>query len=274
MKRAISLADTGRRKERPMKRIGLCVGILVWLLSSVSCSTYYYSTLSSADRAGDRTPAGEFVQENDTARVIYRFSGEDAPVHITIYNKLDEPLYVDWRRSAIIIDDQATSYSPDALLFEDEAGLSSSELAMIPPRAMIQHQPLTLADFSFNKIPKSEYRQVKFPDAKGDYADLYVKEYTLEDSPLYFRSYITLLTGGRGYDLPQSLVFEKSFYISQLVRAGGLSPKHFTPTAQNAGDTFYVRYVKGRTLGYTMLSVVIIAGAVAVEVAVDPNERY
>jgi len=266
--------DIGQEKEGPVKQIGLCLSLLILLLSNVSCSTYYYSTLSSADHVGDRTSTGEFVQENDTACVTYRFSGEDAPIHISIYNKLDEPLYVDWRRSAIIIDEKATSYSPDALLYEDEAGLSSSELAMIPPRSMIQHQPLTLADFSFNKISKDEYRKVKYLDAKGEPVNLYIKDYTLDDSPLYFRSYITLLTGGSGYDLPQSLVFEKSFYVSQLVRAGGLSPKSFTPTAQNAGDTFYVRYVKGRALGYTMLSVVIIAGAVAVEVAVDPNDNY
>lgn len=255
-----------------MKQIGICLSIVILLLGNTGCSTYYYSTLSSADRVGDRTPAGEFVQENDTACVTYRFSGEDAPIHITIYNKLDEPLYVDWRRSAIIIDEKATSYSSDALLYEDGAGLSSSELAMIPPRSMIQHQPLTLADFSFNNISKEEYRQVEYLLENGKTVNLRVKEYTPDDSPLYFRSYITLLTGGRGYEMPQSMIFEKSFFLSQLVRAGSLSPRNFGPTSQNTGDTFYVRYVKGRTLGYTVLSVVIIAGAVAFEVAVDPND--
>lgn len=255
-----------------MKRMFFYLSIVVLLIGNMSCTTYYYSTLSSADRTGDRTSDGDFVQENDTVCVTYRFCGEDAPVCITIYNKLDEPLYVDWRRSAIIIDGKATSYSSDALLFEDAPGLMPTELEMIPPHAMIEHQPLTLADFSFHKVPKGEYRPVTYPDGRKGEVELLVRDYTLDDTPLAFRSYISLLTGGSGHELPRYLVFDKSFYVSQLIRAGGLSPKHFGPVARQAGDTFYVRHVRGRTLGYTMLSVVILAGAVAVEVAVDPAE--
>ena len=61
---------------------------------------------------GEKNERGDFVQENDTVRISYRFWGENAPVTITIYNKLDEPLYVDWGRSALIIDDVATTYDP------------------------------------------------------------------------------------------------------------------------------------------------------------------
>ena len=82
------------------------------LLGLSACSSYYYSMLNSNDPVGEKNERGDFVQENDTVRISYRFWGENAPVTITIYNKLDEPLYVDWGRSALIIDDVATTYDP------------------------------------------------------------------------------------------------------------------------------------------------------------------
>ena len=82
------------------------------LLGLSACSSYYYSMLNSNDPVGEKNERGDFVQENDTVRISYRFWGENAPVTITIYNKLDEPLYVDWGRSALIIDDVATTDDP------------------------------------------------------------------------------------------------------------------------------------------------------------------
>ncbi len=69
---------------------------------------------------------GDFVQENDTVRISYRFWGENAPVTITIYNKLDEPLYVDWGRSALIIDDVATTYDPKVASVRGESSSVAS----------------------------------------------------------------------------------------------------------------------------------------------------
>lgn len=224
---------------------------------------------------GDRTREGDFIQQNDTASVVYSFSGEDAPVIITIYNKLDEPLYVDWGRSAIIIDEQATSYAGEVLHYDDDdMRFTSEEVEMIPPYSMIRRQPLTLANFSFNKIPNKEYRKRSYLDKDGERVQLKYKDYTLDDTPLYFRSYVTLFTGGKKGELPQGLVFERSFFISQLIKAGDLPPKKYAPMIQNSGDTFYVRYVTGRTFGYAVASIAVVVGVVALEVAVGPTDEY
>lgn len=263
------------KSKKQMRQAISVFGLMAMLMFFSSCSTYYYSTLSSADRMGDRTREGDFIQQNDTASVVYNFSGEDAPVTITIYNKLNEPLYIDWGRSAVIIDGKATSYAGEALYYdEDDTRFTSTQVEMIPPYSMIQRQPLTLANFSFNKIPNKEYRKRSYMDGNGERVQLRIKEYTLDDSPLYFRSYITLFTGGKEGTLPQSLVFERGFYISQLVKAGDLPPKKYTPMIQNSGDTFYVRYVTGRTFGYAVASVAVIVGVVALEVAVGPTDEY
>ncbi len=67
------------------------------------CTTYQYMTVSGKNiRQNERQ---EFVVENDSIRVKYNFSGEDAPVNVEVTNKLDRPVYVDWSRSALIIND-------------------------------------------------------------------------------------------------------------------------------------------------------------------------
>ena len=92
-----------------MKRM-LFVLSVVALFCMSSCSSYYYSVLESNDAVGEKNDDKDFVIENDSVCISYCFYGEDAPISITVYNKMDEPLFVDWQRSALIIDDVATSY--------------------------------------------------------------------------------------------------------------------------------------------------------------------
>lgn len=45
------------------------------LLGLSACSSYYYSMLNSNDPVGEKNERGDFVQENDTVRISYRFWG-------------------------------------------------------------------------------------------------------------------------------------------------------------------------------------------------------
>ena len=92
--------------------------ILGVLMLFSSCSTYYYSTLSSSEGVAEKDDFGDFVYENDSVKVVYSFFGYNLPIHITVINNSDQPLYVDWQRSALIIDDVATNYKQNKLTFD------------------------------------------------------------------------------------------------------------------------------------------------------------
>lgn len=266
-----------------MKKVLYYMAIIVALISMSSCSSYYYSVLSSTDWEGERSPDGDFLQENDTVRIAYNFSGEDAPVNISIYNKLDKPLYVDWTRSAIIIDEKTTNYfngqkvqfNAEVYPHEIVGGIQTlrSGVDMIPPKSLMQHQPLTLANFPFDKIPNKEFRKTRYAKNESEAVYLRVKEYTEEDAPLYFRSFLTLFTEEEG-GKRNNQYFERSFYTSTLIKAGSLAPSSFRPMQQGVGDTFYVKKVKGKNFGYAVGTIAIIAGAVAIEVALGPYDEY
>lgn len=282
----------------------LFLGIVsIWVMSMLTgCSSYYYAVLSSNDRTGERSERRDFIQENDTVRIAYSFNGEDAPVSITIYNKLDEPLFVDWTRSALIIDDVATSFYDGAAPIEGETVSSASSttypwgrrgsdtytsgngsfsgsvslpagMSFLPPKTKIEKTPLRLADFPFDKIPKEAYAKQQFEMRDGYSVAMHIKEFTEEDSPLYFRSYLTLYTNAAPGSSPaHTMTFERSFYVSKLFKTGDVPPTNFNASQQQAGDFFYVHKVKGAGAGVITGAIAVgIAGA-AIEATIGPSE--
>ena len=274
---------------------------MMMLVVLTGCSSYYYAVLSSTDPAADRNERRDFIQETDSVRITYSFNGEDAPVTIRIDNKLNEPLFVDWTRSALIIDDVATPYAdgqavvrgetssfsygttyPDTPLGSDTytsgRGNFSGSISLpagvgfLPPGTKIEKTPLRLADFPFDKIPNDAYRKQSFALADGSRVTMRVKEFTEEDSPLYFRSYLTLYTEaapGRGPSKP--FTFERSFYVSKLFKTGNVPPSSFNAGQQQAGDFFYVRKVKGANAGIIAGTIAIGVAGIAIEATLGPS---
>lgn len=251
-----------------MKRI-LFVLSVVALFSLSSCSSYYYSVLESNDTIGEKNGNRDFVIENDSVFISYCFYGEDAPISITVYNKMDEPLFVDWQRSALIIDDVATSYyqekapiqgqtessySGDAYRWNRNysitdgysAGSFAGEIALpkgvsfIPPKSKVESTPLRLSNFPFDQIPKDQYTRQKFAKSNSSVVTVRVKKFTEEDTPLAFRSYLSLYTADQDNGKRKYSTFESSFYVSQLIKTGNVSPASFDAGKKQAGDFFYV----------------------------------
>lgn len=267
-------------------------GAIVWLLGLMSCSSYYYSVLSSSDGLGERDENRDFVQETDSVRIAYSFNGENAPVSITIYNKLDEPLFVDWTRSALIIDDVATSYYDEKAAIEGEIesetyrwnkrwsesrGSFSGELTLpkgvsfIPPKSKVEKTPLNLANFPFDNIPKEDYQKSEFPTSGSGTALFQIKDFTIEDTPLAFRSYLSLYMTDKEGKPEKWTSFERSFYVSKLIKTGNVPPTEFREAQRFAGDFFYVHTVKGAKAAIIVGSVAVATAVVATTVAVGHN---
>lgn len=273
--------------------------IAVFLLSMSGCTSYYYSMLGSNDLIGEKSKEGDFVQENDTVCITYCFWGERAPVMITIYNKLDEPLYVDWGRSALVIEDVAISYdsrvatmqgasqgvsSTDTYQWNRQSGSSRSYsegqfagdimlpkgVEFIPPGAKIVSTRLQLDNLSFAEIPDGAFEKRNMTTNKSTPIHVKIKKFTEEDSPLRFRSYLTLYTGGENGKEVRHSSFGRSFYVAQLIKAGNVAPGSFDEGLQKAGDFFYIREVRGVKAGLVIGAIAVTAAGVAVEATLGP----
>lgn len=266
------------------------LGMIFLLIGLTSCSSYYYSVISSPDKGGERDRRRDFIQETDSVKIAYSFNGEDAPVSITIYNKMDEPLLVDWTRSALIIDDAATSYYDAKATVQGETagesyrwngrwsdsyGVFAGEFTLpkgvdfIPPKSKVEKTPLKLSNFPFDRIPADEYRKNEYPVSNGGTTLLRIKDFTPEDTPLAFRSYLTLYTADKEGKPDKVSTFERSFYVSKLLKTGNVPPTEFREEQRWAGDFFYVRKIKGVRAGLIIGTVAVATAVVAVGVAVD-----
>jgi hypothetical protein len=64
------------------------------------CSKYQYVFIDSHLSQNEKK---EFLVENDTVTIKYSFAGVNFPITLSIYNKLQKPLYIDWGRSVVVL---------------------------------------------------------------------------------------------------------------------------------------------------------------------------
>lgn len=273
------------------------------LLCMSSCSSYYYSVLESNDEIGGKNEDKDFVIENDSVCISYCFYGEGAPVTITVYNKMDEPLFIDWQRSALILDDVATSYYQEKAPIQGETestysggtykwdrsynithrysdGSFAGEIALpkgisfIPPRSKVESTPLRLTNFPFDRIPKEAYTKHKLAKLNSNVVNVRIKRFTEENSPLAFRSYLSLYTSNSENGRKNYSSYESHFYVAQLIKTGNVSPASFAAGKEQAGDFFYVHKSKGAKVGLIVGAVAIGAAGIVIESTLMPDSYY
>ncbi|WP_134088405.1 hypothetical protein [Olivibacter sp. XZL3] len=261
---------------------------LVFLLSS--CSTYYVSKLNSPD-LGKNEETGVFTFENDSVRIAYNFFGEDAPVTIDVFNKMDVPLYIDWQRSALIVGDQATSYMGDNLVINGRTSSSNYRtvydwrqsrgegtfdgtatiprgLTFVPPKAKVEQTKLKLANLFYEGIADSSYQSAALATTEGTVKKIKVRDYSQENTPLAFRSYLTLYVQDNT-DKPRPMIFEQKFYVDQITKLT-IEPNNLLGFRSKRGDTFFNKETKGQ--GAALATVAVAVGALGY-VAEESSQR-
>lgn len=280
-----------------MKKLIVLTCLFGLLMGLSSCSNYFYTTLNSNDRIGSYDENKDYVLENDSVIVSYCFYGEDAPVTIRIYNKLDEPLYVDWQRSALIVGDMATSFYKENVpirgvtqsnsqsssyrwghgwtdTYSSSSGSFSGEMVVprgtefIPPKSKIEASLLKLEKLPFKELPKEIFATQRFARLNNQVIDLKSATFTEEDTPLRFRIYLSLFTGK---ETLKYRTYETSFYISKLVKAGNLKPHEFREGQGQDGNFFYTCDYRGRRTGWAIAGTAIVVAAVALPVAIGSS---
>jgi len=264
--------------------------LLALLLSSCS-STFYYSTLNTTTEYVEKVDNGDFLLETDSLWIAYCFKGANAPMQITIFNKMDEPLYIDWGRSAMVMDGmafsyagesttflddiQATSYSSDSIsavpvskdVFDGGVQFMSDRTSYIPPNSMISEIPLSL-DPNFKDLDKKLYRSINMADKYNGLEKANRADFTVADSPLQFKSYLTL------YSTPDKpMIFEQDFYMSSLIKTG-LRPSNLPGDMMDKGDLFYIEQVANKTPLYTTLGIIGLGGLIAVGIIYGDEDYF
>ena len=223
-----------------------------------ACNRYQYSSVSSSQL--DRNEINELVFENDSLKVVYNFMGSDLGPEIFIENKLEEPVFIDWRESALVVNGHTNSYAPIQVDLYGNAlqGLlpgMPSTIDLIPPRANVNKTPLVISQHYVTDIPKSMLHKTRYT-AAGISRPVKTAIFTEGNSPMRFSSYISYMVG-RSNNAP--LHMEHSFYISSVMNARAAPPAIMVNG--NHGNQFYTsKLTAGGTVGAVLAVGAITAG--------------
>lgn len=255
-----------------MKKFSCLLLVTTVLLGA--CSSYQYVSITSSLETGDNK---EYVLENDTVVIKYAFSGYNCPVNIQITNKLSTPIYVDWSKSAIILSGVKYGYytedaeirassSSSEIRWSDTYSSSSSSISgtisknerisFIPPNSRISKTPMYLRSVSFNLPPREKANRVNVYNFNGVFKG-YKYSYLKNDSPLNFRSFLTLSIEET---FSKPIFFDDEFWVDEIIDTR-VDPN----STIREGNKFYLKKTSnaGTTLLGGLLLVIIILGAAA-----------
>lgn len=213
-----------------MNTVKLSPAVLVLILLC-SCSKYQYVYLGSHLQHDNDY---NYFNSNDTFGIKYSFHGENCPITIEVHNKLNKPLFVDWNKSAIILDNQTLNLGeyvtpplkpfPEEPLSKDSAALytrlqveysgnNHETVSYIPPKSYISAYTLDLTSKFFDFLPQDSMVNVKLASYNGS---VRVKRYFYNEAttPFRFSIYLTLSTH-QTFNNP--LVSNQSFWISDII---------------------------------------------------------
>jgi hypothetical protein len=228
-----------------MKKI-LLITVLGLILFGCKSYVQVFKTNSSVETDAD----GLYVYENDSLKITYNFWKAKGLMTFSIFNKLDKPLYIDWKKSSYIdnsvklnywVDEEKTkglsaygSYYYDGPLLKPRYAISSTVVAsissivkveritFIPPSSNYYRSQFYILPINFFKLDtKTEFDEVPRKDKPKKKTKVYKATFTKEKSPLVFRNFLTF---SLSEDFETEFYVDNEFYIQQVLE---MDKRHF-----------------------------------------------
>ena len=165
------------------------------------CSKYQYIFVGSHLQQNEKK---EFIIDNDTVTIKYSFAGVNFPITLSIYNKLQQPLYIDLGRSVVILNGIQITGPFDR----------DGQINFIAPQSQV-----TLVSNSL----RNQFFDLDINDPKIDVmltggSVRYVRyAYNEKSTPLSFRNVLALTTNE---DFSAPTFYDYSFWVSDIIQTG------------------------------------------------------
>jgi len=277
----------------------LLPAVVLFSVILASCSKYQINMLSSTN-AVKNEKTGVFNVENDSVKISYSFYGNNAPISIQVFNKLEKPLYIDWHSSAVVVGDKTISYENNNVPIKGDISGSTDtyntgnrrnnvypqysyssgsinavaklpdNVTFIPPHAQSNNVPLTVTN-GFLNIPDSVLHKEQtglIEEFSTVPVNVKTASFTKENSPLTFKSFLTVYTMQNNQ--PKPSLYEHEFFVSKLTNSND-NPKNLTDYQVQRGDYFYISKKTGYAKFMTGVAVVAVVGGIAVAGAAADN---
>jgi hypothetical protein len=151
-----------------------------------------------------------FVYENDSVKITYNFWANGGVMSYIIFNKLDKPLYIDWKRSSLIINSSNSFYYNDSLANE---GYSQTAIGFLPPKTQIKQ---SMSGIVINNIKDWSSFETQYQirnDTRKKETRIFDRHYDKDNSPVIFRNFLTL---SDRQDFRDIFSIDNGFYIAEM----------------------------------------------------------
>jgi hypothetical protein len=264
-----------------MKRLLLllCIGS-----TFASCTSYRYMKVNAPDMA--RTEQNGFITEKDSLQISYNFFGSNGPVQMEIHNKTDKAVMLDMNRSALVVNNKATTFHSGDISLNGTSSGSSLDLTrnwsvergsfsatgtqqpnalFIPARSFVTFTPLNLTNEFTDTIPKSRFQKTSLAFATGGTAPAVYANFSQDQSPMVFSTYLTFVTS----DMERKeYTLRHNFYVAEVIKTS-FRPDNLEYSSLYNGDKFYI----SRTRGAGAATVIALTGLAAGTAAITNNNK-
>jgi len=183
-----------------------------------------------------------FVFESDTIRITYYFWQKQGIMSFAVYNKLDSPIYLDWKKSSYIDNSSKLDYWVDGEVSSSlsyygsyfysgplvKAGYQVSEGAAVSTATTVKLERITFIPPNSNSFRSQFYLfpveylelnedsksiEVLKRRSKKKMTKIYTQNFSKSDSPLVFRNYLAFSTSE---DFKDEIFIDNEFYLSSI----------------------------------------------------------
>jgi hypothetical protein len=237
-----------------------------------SCTRYQYATVSSPLKQNFKR---EFVRENDSVRIEYSFNGTGGPVQITIHNKLDTPIFINWRMSSLIIAGKSNPYFKNESEFRGSGATTNlqwtesfstsntnisgsikrdEDVSFIPPGRHITTIPVRLRDHFFERPFNQKPARKSYSTLSGASSGRSTL-YAQNNSPLRYESYLSYSTDA---NFATIVAIEDAFWVSEVLDSYD-NPDNILNMHDRKADTFYNSKMTGFGGAMALLGIIVLA---------------
>lgn len=219
--------------------------IVISLIVLTSCKTYVQ--VFETESRNTVSESNFYVYENDSLKIMYDFWHNRGVLRFSIYNKLDKPLYIDWRKSSYIYNNMkinyweekefrksnssfyyssshhsSYNYSPNYTSGNNFGTLSGTQSTVItkPERVTFIPPKSTFVKNQFFIVSKRQFmvkdykvNKVESKIRKGKVTTILEKTYNLDQTPFLFRNFLTV---SLSEDISEEFYIDNEFYVSKI----------------------------------------------------------
>ena len=250
--------------------------VIIALVFVVSCKSYVqlFDTQATNLKLEDKT----FVFENDSIKINYYFWANKGQMTFGILNKLDKPLYIDWKKSSYIdnsikldywIDEEKKkslqyygSYYYDGANYNPELATSKTvgigaatsstvkveRITFIPPKSKYYRSQFHILPISYYKMDvKAKYDIIPSTIKPEEKVKVYKQFFDKETSPMVFRNFLTF---SYTEDFKNEFYVDNEFFVNQ-VREMDASHFYYYKRDENKKSNYYIRDKKGNPIKFS-----------------------